>query len=112
MESSIWLWVGFNLFVLALLAFDLGILHRKEREIKVGEALWPPPSMIAACARTTGRRIPICPYVGGKGNSSVSNHRARPNAFSPSQRHLLCRPNFKELRAGSFGTWAEASRAV
>ncbi|UUP18697.1 TerC family protein [Nitratireductor thuwali] len=40
MESSIWLWVGFNLFVLALLAFDLGVLHRKEREIKVGEALW------------------------------------------------------------------------
>lgn len=40
MESSIWLWVGFNLFVLTLLAFDLGILHRKEREIKVGEALW------------------------------------------------------------------------
>jgi tellurite resistance protein TerC len=40
MDSSIWLWVGFNLFVLALLAFDLGVLHRKEREIKVGEALW------------------------------------------------------------------------
>jgi tellurite resistance protein TerC len=40
MESSIWLWAGFNLFVLALLASDLGILHRKEREIRVGEALW------------------------------------------------------------------------
>ncbi|WP_137389548.1 TerC family protein [Rhodoligotrophos defluvii] len=40
MESSIWLWIGFNLFVLALLAFDLGVLRRKEREIKVGEALW------------------------------------------------------------------------
>lgn len=40
MESSIWIWGGFNLFVVALLAFDLGVLHRKEREIKVGEALW------------------------------------------------------------------------
>lgn len=39
METSIWLWVGFNLFVVALLAFDLGVLHRKEREIRVGEAL-------------------------------------------------------------------------
>ena len=40
MGMSIWPWVGFNLFVVALLALDLGVLHRKEREIKVGEALW------------------------------------------------------------------------
>ena len=40
MEGGIWLWVGFILFVLALLAFDLGVLHRKEREIKLREALW------------------------------------------------------------------------
>ncbi|XSG81471.1 MAG: TerC family protein [Methyloligella sp. ZOD6] len=39
MESSIWLWIAFNLFVLSLLAFDLGVLHRKVREIKVGEAM-------------------------------------------------------------------------
>lgn len=40
MDGSLWGWLGFNLFVLTLLAFDLGVLHRKEREIKVGEALW------------------------------------------------------------------------
>jgi len=40
METTIWLWIGFNLVVLVLLAFDLGILHRKDREIRVGEALW------------------------------------------------------------------------
>ena len=40
MDTSFWLWVGFNLFVVALLAFDLGILHRKEREIRLSEALW------------------------------------------------------------------------
>jgi tellurite resistance protein TerC len=39
-EVSIFVWLGFNLFVAALLALDLGVLHRKEREIKVGEALW------------------------------------------------------------------------
>jgi tellurite resistance protein TerC len=39
-EVTIWAWLGFNLIVLALLALDLGVLHRKEREIKVGEALW------------------------------------------------------------------------
>jgi tellurite resistance protein TerC len=40
MGETIWAWLGFNLFVLALLALDLGVLHRKEREIKIGEALW------------------------------------------------------------------------
>jgi len=40
MGTTIWAWVAFNLFVVALLALDLGVLHRKEREIKVGEALW------------------------------------------------------------------------
>lgn len=26
MEQSIWLWIGFNLFVLAMLALDLGVV--------------------------------------------------------------------------------------
>ena len=39
MQASIWLWVGFNAFVLFLLALDLGLLHRKQREIGVREAL-------------------------------------------------------------------------
>lgn len=38
--GSVWLWVGFNLFVVALLALDLGVLHRGDREISVREALW------------------------------------------------------------------------
>jgi tellurite resistance protein TerC len=39
-EITVWAWLGFNLFVLALLAFDLGVLHNREREIKIAEALW------------------------------------------------------------------------
>lgn len=39
-DSTLWLWLGFNAGVLALLAFDLGVLHRKERAIGIGEALW------------------------------------------------------------------------
>jgi tellurite resistance protein TerC len=33
------LWIGFNLFVLLMLALDLGVFHRTSKEIKVKEAL-------------------------------------------------------------------------
>ncbi len=35
-----WHWAGFNLLVLVLLAFDLGVLHRNHREVGVKESLW------------------------------------------------------------------------
>jgi tellurite resistance protein TerC len=39
--GSIWLWVGFNIFVLALLALDLGVFHRKAHAVSVREAtIW------------------------------------------------------------------------
>ena len=34
------LWIVFAAIVLALLAFDLGVLHRKQRDIPVSESLW------------------------------------------------------------------------
>ncbi len=37
--DMIWFWVGFNLFIFAMLALDLGIFHRKAHEIRVREAL-------------------------------------------------------------------------
>ena len=41
MDGTIWLWIGFNLFVLALLAIDLGIFHRKAHAVSVKEAaIW------------------------------------------------------------------------
>jgi tellurite resistance protein TerC len=39
MEVSGWFWVGFNLFVLLMLALDLGVFHRKSHEVSVKEAL-------------------------------------------------------------------------
>ncbi|HKS28585.1 MAG TPA: TerC family protein [Pyrinomonadaceae bacterium] len=36
--NQIWLWIGFNVFVLLMLAVDLGIFHRKAHEISVREA--------------------------------------------------------------------------
>ncbi|MBI5653426.1 MAG: TerC family protein [Chloroflexi bacterium] len=39
--ESIWLWIGFNVFVLAMLALDLGVFHRKAHAVSVKEAaLW------------------------------------------------------------------------
>ena len=40
MDASLWLWLGFAAFILGLLAFDLGILHKKDHEISVREAIW------------------------------------------------------------------------
>src|SRR5947207_4082347 len=35
----IWIWIGFILFVLSLLALDLGVFHRKAHVVRVKEAL-------------------------------------------------------------------------
>jgi len=41
MEGSIWLWVGFLMFVLGMLALDLGVFHRKSHAISIKEAtIW------------------------------------------------------------------------
>src|SRR6266511_633371 len=39
MSGQTWTWVGFILFVLAMLALDLGVFHRKSHEVKIREAL-------------------------------------------------------------------------
>jgi len=39
--NSLWGWVGFNLVVLAILALDLGVLHRKSEKVSLKEAaIW------------------------------------------------------------------------
>lgn len=39
MQESIWLWIGFNLFVLFMLALDLGVFHRKSHTVSTKEAI-------------------------------------------------------------------------
>ncbi len=40
-EGTIWLWVGFNLFVLGMLALDLGVFHRHAHVVSIREAsIW------------------------------------------------------------------------
>ena len=36
--NQIWLWVGFNVFVLAMLSLDLFVFHRKAHEVSTREA--------------------------------------------------------------------------
>lgn len=41
MEGTIWLWIGFNLFVLSMLALDLGVFHRHSHVVSTKEAaIW------------------------------------------------------------------------
>jgi tellurite resistance protein TerC len=37
-DTSLWLWAGFTLFVLAMLALDLGVFHRKAHTVSLREA--------------------------------------------------------------------------
>src|ERR687888_2768177 len=39
MSSQVWMWVAFNVFVLMMLAVDLGVLHRRAHEVTLKEAL-------------------------------------------------------------------------
>ncbi len=38
--KPIWMWVGFLTIVVALLAFDLGVLNKTDREMGIAESLW------------------------------------------------------------------------
>ena len=38
MTDSVWMWVGFNAFVLAMLFLDLFVFHRKAHEVSIREA--------------------------------------------------------------------------
>lgn len=52
-------WTGFTLFILLLLAFDLGVLHRKAHVVQMREALW-----MSALWITLGLAFAIVVYFG------------------------------------------------
>ena len=39
MTANIWLWAGFNVFVLLMLALDLGVFHRKAHVVSFRESI-------------------------------------------------------------------------
>lgn len=41
MDSMLWMWIGFNVFVLGMLALDLGVFHRHAHVVSIKEAsIW------------------------------------------------------------------------
>ena len=40
LDNPVWMWTGFLAVVLALLAFDLGVLNRKDKEMGIAQSLW------------------------------------------------------------------------
>jgi tellurite resistance protein TerC len=41
MDGMLWVWIGFNVFVLAMLALDLGVFHRDAHVVSIKEAtIW------------------------------------------------------------------------
>ncbi|HET6703071.1 MAG TPA: hypothetical protein VFH14_14755, partial [Gemmatimonadaceae bacterium] len=53
--DQIWLWVGFNLFVLAMLALDLGVFHKEAHTVSLREAgAWSAVWMALALAFNYG----------------------------------------------------------
>ncbi|NBV86799.1 MAG: hypothetical protein EBS01_11205, partial [Verrucomicrobia bacterium] len=39
MTDSLWLWIGFNAFILVMLALDLGVFHRNSHVVSLKESL-------------------------------------------------------------------------
>jgi tellurite resistance protein TerC len=38
--KPVWMWIGFLTLVVTLLAFDLGVLNKKDKELGIAESLW------------------------------------------------------------------------
>lgn len=82
MSEMTWLWIGFNLFVLAMLALDLGVFHRKSHEVRPREALiWSGVWISLALVFNVliyffwDRVVPVNPN-GGFGPEGYSNQEA------------------------------------
>src|SRR5512134_776259 len=55
MTDTIWLWVGFNVFILVMLALDLGVFHRKSHVVSLKESLtWTGVWVVLALAFNAG----------------------------------------------------------
>ncbi len=76
MPSEWMAWMWFNLFVLAMLALDLGVFHRKSHEVKMKEALvWSVVWILLALAYNLGI------YIGWFGDFPAAERSQRAMEF-------------------------------
>lgn len=62
MTDNTWLWIGFNAFVLIMLALDLGVFHRKAHVVSLRESLtWTSVWVVMAMLFNLG----VARYMGG-----------------------------------------------
>jgi tellurite resistance protein TerC len=55
LDKPVWMWLAFFTLVIALLAFDLGIWHKDDKEMGISESLWLSAFYFAvSCAYGTG----------------------------------------------------------
>ncbi|HEX5726771.1 MAG TPA: TerC family protein [Longimicrobiaceae bacterium] len=73
MPESVWPWVGFLIFVLAMLAVDLGVFNRKAHVISMKEAArWSALTAVLAMAFAAGIAWRVLPVdVGGRDDALV-----------------------------------------
>jgi tellurite resistance protein TerC len=85
----LWVWGVFNLFVLAMLALDLGVFHRQAHEVKMKEALgW---SAVWICLAMVFNALIYFQWQNIAPGSSYTNSTGGAGLFSPdtsSRRHL------------------------
>jgi tellurite resistance protein TerC len=56
--GTLWMWIGFTVFVLAMLALDLGVFHRKAQVVTIKESLaWTAVWVTLALLFNAGRTL-------------------------------------------------------
>lgn len=90
--TATWAWLLFIAIVAGLLALDLGVFHREDREIGLRESLWTSALYVAAALAFGG-------WVGAVGDSAASpapgallghSRRARHARAADRLRHRPC----------------------
>ena len=88
--DQLWLWVGFNAFVLAMLTLDLGVFHRRAHEVSVKEAATWSAVWVALALRIQLRHLPL---QGGAGGAGVPR-RLPDREGAVGRQYLRLRPDF------------------
>ena len=93
--TSLWLWAGFNLFVLAMLALDLGIFHRKAHEVSMqrGRASGARSGSLSPWSSTSASGTSVGPQPGTR-----VPHRLPDREVAQRRQHLRLRADLRLLR--------------